>query len=63
MYADDFYAGVISALSIVFQADEETLYREIVRAVGEKELVTHAKKHGQMEWSGLSKYKYSTTGK
>ena len=58
MYADDFYAGVVSALSFVAQADQETLYREIVRAVGESDLIKHAKKHGQMKWSGLSTYGY-----
>jgi len=58
MYADDFYAGVVSALSVIVQHDQETIFREIVRFVGEKELLKHARKHGQMKWSGLSKYGY-----
>ncbi|MBC8485727.1 MAG: hypothetical protein H8D45_06770 [Bacteroidetes bacterium] len=57
-YLPSFYAGVLSALAVVVIFDEQTIFDEIVKEVGEDELVKTARKDGAMRWSGLSKYGY-----
>jgi len=56
-----FYAGVLSALAVVVIYDEETIFREIVDAIGEKELIRIARRDGSMRWSGLAYYGYGRT--
>ena len=58
LHKQSFYAGVISALAVISNADERTLFDEVVDATGEGELVEQARKDGAMKWSGLSKYGY-----
>jgi len=58
MKADNFYAGIICALAFIKSHGEETVFHDVVNSVDAKKLVEHAKKHGQMRWSGLSKYGY-----
>ena len=53
-----FYDGVLCVLSIIASSDYETLYEEIVRAVGEGELVKAARQRHILRWSGLTKYGY-----
>ena len=53
-----FYAGILTALSVIAQADERTLFDEIVKVVGADELVKTARRDGCMRWSGLSRYGY-----
>lgn len=53
-----FYAGVLSALAVVVIHDEETIFREIVDAIGEEELIRIARRDRAMRWSGLSYYGY-----
>lgn len=54
----DFYAGIISALAVIALHDQETIFREIVDLCDEGELIAHARKNDEMEFSGLSKYGY-----
>jgi len=54
----DFYRGIIAALAVVANYDEETLFREIVATTDRAELVKVARKDGAMQWSGLSRYRY-----
>lgn len=63
LHLSSFYAGVLSALVIVANHDERTLFDEIVDATGETELVKRARKDGAMRWSGLSKYGYGRNRK
>ncbi len=58
MHLPSFYAGVLSALAIVAVFDEATIFNEIVKEVGEADLVKTARRDGAMKWSGLSKYRY-----
>jgi uncharacterized protein (DUF2384 family) len=58
MHKPSFYAGVIAALAVVAEHDEETLFDEIIASVDEIALVRAARKAGAMRWSGLSKYGY-----
>lgn len=58
LHIQSFYAGVLSALAVIANHDERTLFDEIVAATGETELVRRARKDGAMRWSGLSKYGY-----
>ena len=53
-----FYAGILTALSVVAQADQQTVFDEIVKNVGADALVKTARRDGCMKWSGLSKYGY-----
>ena len=57
-----FYAGILTALAVVAQADERTLFDEIVKLVDADELVKTARRDGCMRWSGLSKYRYGRKG-
>ena len=57
-----FYAGILTALAVVAQADERTLFDEIVKLVGADELVKTARRDGCMRWGGLSKYRYGRKG-
>ena len=55
----DFYAGVLAALAVVADADQETLYRQIVNTMSEEELVAAAlSDEGTAEWAGLVRYGY-----
>ena len=42
-YNQGFYAGVMSALAVVYEADQETTAEEIVRAVGAAPLLKTAR--------------------
>lgn len=53
-----FYSGILTALAVVALHDQETVFREIVDIVDEKELIWVAKKNAEMRWSGLSQYRY-----
>jgi len=53
-----FYAGILSALAILYLHDAETIFDEIVQATGEDQLVAQARTDGAMRWSGLSHYRY-----
>jgi len=55
---DDLYAGIITALAVVALHDKETIFREIVQAADEAELVAFARRDGMMMFSGLLKYGY-----
>jgi len=56
--SEDFYRGVAVALTIIAQADEETLFDEIVRSVDSAELLRVARKDGLMRLSGFTRYGY-----
>ena len=58
MHPPSFYAGVLSALAIIAVFDEGVIFDEIVKAIGEADLVKVARRDGTMRWSGLSKYGY-----
>ena len=58
MHLPSFYAGVLTALSVVAQADQQTVFDEIVKNVGADVLVKTARRDGCMRWSGLSRYGY-----
>ena len=58
MNEEDFYAGIIYALCVIKSHDAETIFHEVVDSVDTQELIRHARKYGQMRWSGLSKYGY-----
>lgn len=53
---DGFYRGVLAALAHIHQAGEDTLHREIVQAVGERELVRVARAENDMDFSGMTAY-------
>lgn len=52
-----FCQGVIAALSVVYSADQETLFREIVDSVGEDDLIAAATRE-DMAWCGFTEYGY-----
>lgn len=54
----DFYHGVIAALAVVALHDQRVVFDEIVGTLDEKELISVARRNGDMRWSGLSKYGY-----
>lgn len=54
--SDDFYAGVLSALTIVSAAGQDTCRDEIIAATGEDDLIRVARKTGAMRWSGMSRW-------
>jgi hypothetical protein len=45
-------------LTVVAQADEESLFREIVSSCGREELLRVARKDGALRFSGFTKYGY-----
>ena len=53
-----FYAGILTALSVVAQADQRVLFDEIVKQVDVDALIKTARRDGAMRWSGLSRYGY-----
>jgi hypothetical protein len=53
-----FYAGILAALSVVSNHDQETIFREIVKTVDVDNLIATAKEDDALEWSGLRKYGY-----
>ena len=53
-----FHRGVLAALAIVADHDEETLYREIVGSVGARHLLAACECEEDREWSGLKRYRY-----
>ena len=55
---DEFYEGILRALSIIKKHNAETIFRDVADSVDTKELIRHARKNGQMRWSGLLKYGY-----
>jgi len=61
LHKPSFYAGILTALSVIAQADERTLFDEIVKLVDADRLVKTARRDGCMQWSGLSKYGYGKT--
>ena len=65
LHKPSFYAGILTALAVVAQADERTLFDEIVKLVDTDALVKAARRDGQMRLSGLSRYGYGkrTSGK
>lgn len=52
----DFYAGVISALAVVDLHGMNTIYDEIVSLCNVDELIAHARREDEIEYSGLKKY-------
>jgi len=58
MHKGSFYAGILTALSVVAAADARTIFDEIVKQVDETALIKTARRDGAMRWSGLSKYRY-----
>jgi len=58
LHKPSFYAGVLSALAVIAQHDERTLFDEVVTMIGETDLVKAARRQGSMRWSGLSRYGY-----
>ena len=58
MHKASFYAGILTALSCVVQADERVLFDEIVKQVDVDALIKTARRDGCMRWSGLSRYGY-----
>ncbi len=64
MANSDFYAGIITALAIVNLHGQDTIYDEIVDALGRdvKGLVRHAIKNDELEFSGLEKHGYAQQG-
>lgn len=58
MPSDDFYLGLIVALHVLEQADQETYFHEIVRSVDSAALIRVARKNGDMRFSGLTRYGY-----
>ena len=61
--SDDFYRGIAAALTIIAQADEETLFDEIVRSVDAHRLIAITRKDGVMRLSGFTRYGYGRKGK
>ena len=53
-----FLRGMHAALAIVAAHDEETIYREIVRSAGARQLVAACENDEDFEWSGLKRYGY-----
>lgn len=53
-----FYRGILAALAVVYAADQETLYAEIVASVDKKKLIASASCE-DLEWSGLIAYGYA----
>lgn len=53
-----FYAGALSALTVLFYADPscDVRYGEVVHAIGLVPLVEEARRSGNMRSSGLSKF-------
>jgi hypothetical protein len=54
----DFLRGVLLCLQHVYGHDMETMYHEIVRDVGARDLVQAARKEDAVGWSGLHRYGY-----
>jgi hypothetical protein len=55
---DSFYSGVNSALAFVAQADQETLWREIVAGCGgDKVLRAYSRRNGNLRIDGFARYK------
>ena len=61
--SDDFYRGVATALTIIAQADAETLFDEIVRSVDAGRLIAVTRKDGLMRLTGFTRYGYGRNGK
>lgn len=57
-YERGFYAGMLCALAVVADFDEETIFDHIVASSGEEELVSAARRGGSMRRSGLTRYGY-----
>jgi len=55
---ESFYRGVLVCLQHITGHDAGTIFREVVKDVGEKELLKVALKEDALEWSGLRKYGY-----
>lgn len=55
-----FYSGMLAALAVVAQHDNETIFREIVELDDAAALVAFARRDGQLECSGLVRYGYAT---
>ena len=53
----DFFRGVITSLAVLKGFGMDTIYEEIIKTVGEDELVRIARSDGAMRWSGLSGYR------
>lgn len=51
------YAGIISALAVVKLHGADTIFEEIVALCDYNELIEHAKREEELEFSGLDKYK------
>jgi hypothetical protein len=58
MKNDDFYAGIGIALQIIALHDAETMFREIVSACNEKELLEAESRNGNFEIDGFAQYGY-----
>ena len=57
--SDDFYRGLAVALTIIAQADKQTLFDEICRSVDAKKLIAVARKDGVLRISGFTRYGYT----
>lgn len=50
------YAGIISALAVIELHGEDTIFDEVVALCDKDELFAHAKREGEMTFSGLARY-------
>lgn len=63
---DSFYSGILAALAVIKDHDQETLYREVLNMLSEaevKELIDFAWRNSDLEWSGLVQYGYAVRKK
>jgi len=58
---ENFYAGIITALAVIAQFDNEVMYREVINTLDLSKLIKYAKKNGELEFSGLIQYGYYKT--
>ena len=63
MVSDDFYPGILVALTEIAGHDFESVFEQIVDICDRDELVRVARKHGEMRRSGLTRYGYGLHGK
>ena len=53
----NFYAGIITALAVIREADEGTLWKEIVGLCDIEELVRYAKDNDEYNFAGFEHFK------